>query len=1121
MQCPRCQAENDDAARFCEDCGAKLEVRCPSCGAAVTPGKRFCRACGAALPGEPARVAPPQAYIPKHLAERILTSKAALEGERKQVTVLFADLKGSMELLADRDPEEARKILDPVLGQMMEAVHRYDGTVNQVMGDGIMALFGAPLAHEDHAVRAGYAALRMQQTVKQYAEDVRRREGILIQIRVGLNSGEVVVRSIGSDLHMDYTAVGQTTHLAARMEQMAAPGSILMTAATLGLAEGYLQVGSLGALPVKGLESPVEVYEVTGAETLRSRLHAAAARGLTPFVGRGSELDQLRQALERAGSGQGQVVAVVGEPGVGKSRLFWEFTRSHRTQGWSVLAGGSVSYGKATAYLPVIDLLKVYARIEGRDDTRTIREKLIGKMLSLDRSLEPYLPPLLSLLDVPAEDAAWERLDPPQRGQRTREAVKRVLLRESQVQPLLLVFEDLHWIDAETQALLDSLMDSLPAARMLLLVNYRPEYRHGWGNKTYYRQLRVDPLPAEGARELLDGLLGTDASVSTLKALLIARTGGNPFFIEESVRTLVEVKALGGDKGAHALLRPTEAIQVPATVQAILAARIDRLSPEDKSLLQTAAVIGKDVPLSLLQPIAELPEEELRSGLARLQAGEFLYETQLFPEAEFTFKHALTHEVAYAGLLHDRRRHLHARIVTTIEALYADRLGEQLEQLAHHAVRGEVWDRAVGYLRQAGTRAFERSANAEAITRFSKGLEVVRTLTPSREQAREELQLYLALGPALQATKGFGAVEVEDAYTRAQQLCERVGDSRETFKALWGVWLLRTMQGKVQTGRRIGDKLLALAHRLGDPALVLEGHHALWASLSWLGEPVVAQEHLDKGMVLYDREQHRSHIFFYGGHDPGVCCRKFAGISSWVRGYPSRALESSIAGIALAEELSHGLTTALALVWGCAVRQFRGEVDVTRAQADAAIALSTEQGFPQWLAAGEIFAGWARAEQGEREAGIAGIRRGLHAYRTTGAQVWIPYFLSLLAVEYLQHGEPEAASDTIAESLDVAGRTGQYVWLAELHRLEGEIALARSPGDTAAAERCFREAIGVAVRQSARSWELRAVTSLARLLAREGRGAEARAMLGSTYEWFSEGFDTPDLQEARRVLAAL
>ncbi len=415
MKCPRCQHENPPESNFCLGCGSRLSLTCVSCRTDLPVGSRFCNKCGAPVKAEPAaqaRYASPDSYTPKHLAEKILTSKSAQEGERKQVTVLFADLKGSMELLADRDPEEARKLLDPVLEHMMEAVHRYEGTVNQVMGDGIMALFGAPLAHEDHAVRACYAALRMQESVQGYAERVRREHGVTVRIRVGLNSGEVVVRAIGSDLHMDYTAVGQTTHLAARMEQLAEPGSILVSPATLELAEGYVAVKALGPLPVKGLPEPVEVYELVGAGAIRSRLHAAAARGLTSFVGRDSELEQLRQALARAQAGNGQVVAVVGEPGVGKSRLYWEFTHSHRVHGWLIVEAGSVSYGKAAAYLPVIELLKAYFHIEGRDGTRTIREKVTGKVLSLDRALEPSLSAVLSLLDVPVEDEAWVRLDP-------------------------------------------------------------------------------------------------------------------------------------------------------------------------------------------------------------------------------------------------------------------------------------------------------------------------------------------------------------------------------------------------------------------------------------------------------------------------------------------------------------------------------------------------------------------------------------------------------------------------------------------------------------------------------------------------------------------------------------
>jgi len=710
VRCARCQQDNPSGARFCNACGARLESVCPACGHANVAVSRFCNECGHLLtdgsaPAAGSRFASPGTYTPPHLAEKILTSRHVLEGERKQVTVLFADIKGSMELLADRDPEEARKLLDPILERMMEAVHRYEGTVNQVLGDGIMALFGAPLAVEDHAARACYAALAMQREIRRHTEDVRRAHGFEVQIRVGLHSGEVVVRAISNDLRMDYSAVGQTTHLAARMEQLASPGSIRLTADTLRLAEGFVQVTSLGPVPVKGVVDPVEVFELVDTATARTRLQAAAVRGLTRFVGRDAELGQLRQAAEKAGGGHGQVAAVVGEPGVGKSRLFWEFSHSHRVQSWLVLESSSVSYGKATAYLPVIDLLKAYFRVEARDDGRRIREKVTGRLFTLDEALRPALPAFLALLEVPVEDPAWQALDPAQRRQHTLEAVKRLLVRESQTQPLCVVFEDLHWIDAETQAVLDTVIESLPTARLLLLVNYRPEYRHNWGSKTYYTQLRLDPLPPEGAEELLRALMGDDPGLQPLKRRLIDRTEGNPFFLEESVRMLVEVRVLSGDRGAHGLAKTLDSIQVPATVQAVLAARIDRLPPEEKVLLQKAAVIGKDVPLALLQAIADMPEEALRGSLSRLQTAEFLYETSLFPEFEYTFKHALTHEVVYTGLLQEQRRTLHARIVAAFETLYPDRVSERVNWLAHHAFRGEVWEKALTYLRHMATTA--------------------------------------------------------------------------------------------------------------------------------------------------------------------------------------------------------------------------------------------------------------------------------------------------------------------------------------------------------------------------------------------------------------------------------
>jgi class 3 adenylate cyclase/tetratricopeptide (TPR) repeat protein len=1118
MTCSQCSRPAPPDAKFCPECGARLATACPACGVENAPGSKFCKECGRALgraAGPPAPSSPePQRHIPAHLAERILHARGALEGERKQVTVLFADLKGSMELLADRDPEEARGLLDPVLELMMEAVHRYEGTVNQVMGDGVMALFGAPLAHEDHAVRACYAALRMQEALRRHTVELRRTQGIEVQVRVGVNSGEVVVRAIGNDLRMDYTAIGQTTHLAARMEQLATPGTIRLTGETLRLCEGWIHVRPLGPIPVKGLSEPVEAYELTGAGAARTRLQAAVARGLSPFVGRDTEMDQLRAAAEQAQRGRGQMVAVVGDPGVGKSRLFYEFVHSHRTHGWQVLESSSVSYGKATAYMPLVDLLRGYFKIDTRDDTRAVRAKVTGTMLTLDEGLKEHVPPLLWLLDALGDDQGFMALEPAQRRQHTLEAIRRLVLRESRVQPLLVIFEDLHWVDGETQAFLDRLVESLPTAAVLLAVNYRPEYQHAWARKTYYRQLRIDPLPPQSATALLATLLGEDPSVEPLRRLLIARTEGNPLFLEESVRTFVETGALAGERGGYRLVKPPETIQVPATVQAILAARIDRLSAEQKRLLQAASVVGKDVPLALLQAIAGLDADALAAGLGQLQAGEFLYEAALFPEVEYTFKHALTHEVAYASLLGERRRQLHAEIVGALERLYADRLGEHVELLAHHATRGELRDRAVRYVRLAGAKAVARSANREAVGLFEQALGLLEALPATEETLSASLDTRIDLGPALIAVHGASSPQVETSYRRARELVDRLGDASRRFPVLWGLWYVDYTRGAYAAARDAGERLLEAARGGDDSGALVEAHHALWATFTAMGQATAAVAHAERGVALYERERHAAQMFRYGGHDPGACCRYQMALNQWVLGHPDRALAVTQDALRHARELEHPLTETVTLWFAAWVHHQRGDREATLATVERLAFLTTEHGFP-WTDLPIVLRPLALGERLDRD-GLADVHRRLVAAR---GSAW-RYLLGLCALAELSivAGLPDDGLRVLS-AIDEKDR-GTII-APELHRLRGELLL-RGAGPAAhEAEACFRRAIALARERAERSLELRAATSLARLLAGRGQRDEARALLEPVHGWFTEGFGTADLVAANALLAQL
>jgi class 3 adenylate cyclase/tetratricopeptide (TPR) repeat protein len=1121
MRCPRCGFENPAGLKFCGECGTPFTAPCPTCGFANPAQFKFCGDCGASLiaasrpsstPSLAVQPQPPSRYTPAYLAEKILTSKSALEGERKQVTVLFADLKGSMELLADRDPEEARQILDPVLEHLMAAVHRYEGTVNQVMGDGIMALFGAPVAHEDHAVRACYAALRMQEAIGRYAEGLRQQQGLDVQIRVGLNCGAVVVRSIGNDLHMDYTAVGQTTHLAARMEQLARPGTALLTADTLRLVEGYVEVKPLGPVPVKGVPEPVEVYELLRAGPVRSRLQAAVARGLTRFVGRDTEMEHLRQALAHAGAGHGQVVAGVGEAGVGKSRLLYEFTRSHHTHGWLQLASHSVSYGKATAYLPVLDLLKGYFQIEPHDDARRLREKVTGKLLTLDRSLEPMLSALLALLEVPVEDPEWQAFDPPQRRRRTLEAVKRLLLRESQVQPLCLVFEDLHWIDAETQALLDGLVESLPTARLLLLVNYRPEYQHGWGGKTYYTQLRLDPLPPAGADEFLQALVGSDPSLEPLKQLLIARTQGNPFFLEESVRTLVETGVLVGERGASRLARPLENLQVPATVQAVLAARIDRLPPEEKRLLQTAAVIGTEVPWPLLQAVADEPEEALHRGLAYLQAAEFLYEASLFPERVYTFKHALTHEVAYGGLLRERQRLLHARIVEAIEQRETDRLADQVERLAHHALRGEVWDKAVAYGRQAGDKALARSAGREAEACFELALAALEHLPEGRERHEQAIDVRFGLRNALGQRMEQGRILT---YLReAERLAQTLSDQHRLGWAAAYMTGCFVATGDLQRAGEVGQRALALASSLRDAALQVVTHLFLGRVYYGLGDYPQAIDCLRHNVASLEGALHREHFGLPGL--PSVMSREISARCLAELGAFTEGLAHGEESLRIAEAVNHPLSVSQACYGIGYVHLHKGTLHQAIPWLERGLEVCRVWDMPLLFYLSSSILGYAYVLAGQVSEALPLLEQSVS---TEAMQLMSGRVHVWLSEAYLRLGRLDEALAVAVRGLEFCRTHAQRGGQAWALRLLGEIHAHRHPPETELAETSYREALTLAEALGMRPLQAHCHLGQGTMYAKTGHREQAQAELSIAIELYKAMAMTFWLPQAEAALA--
>ena len=1114
MRCSKCGAENPDRAKFCEGCASPFTRRCPSCDTENSLSAKFCIECAKSLKSAGSEL-PRSAGSSSPVHAGAGTPGASLEGERKMVTALFADIKGSTELAQDLDPEEARAIIDPALKIMIDAARHYDGYV-QGAGDGIFAVFGAPIAHEDHPQRALHAALRMQQEIRRYGDRLLEAGGVPIEIRVGVNTGEVVMRPLKTgEALAEYAPIGHTTNLASRMQAVARTGSVVVTEATRKLVAGYFQLKPIGPTKVKGVTEPVQVYEVIGLGPLRSRLQRSASRGYTKFVGREHEMEVLRRAAELAQAGHGQLGGIVAMAGVGKSRLLQEF-KSKSQLGWKVLEAFSVSHGQASAYLPVLELLGSYFKFSADDDPRERREKVNGRVITLDRSLEDALPYLFALLGIVEGEDSLGQMDAQIRKRRTQDAVKRLLLRESLNQPLMLIFEDLHWIDGETQSFLDLLVDSIGTAKILLLVNYRPEYTHKWGNKTYYTQLRLDPLGEASAYEMLRSLLGDAAELNPLKRLIVEKTEGNPLFMEELILALLEDGSLARN-GSVRLVRAVEQLNLPPTVQGILAARIDRLPAEEKELLQTLAVIGMEFTLGLVREVVRKPADELERRLSNLQLGEFIYEQPATGDTGFTFKHALTQEVAYSSVLTERRKALHRRVGEALEALYVDSLDDHIGDLAHHYSRSDNPSKAIEYLWLAANQASRRSLYSDTLSYARRGLSLLGAMPQGEARTRDELRMQMTKGAALMAAKGFASEEVEQTFSRACELAREIKDPLQELVASRGIWGFHYTRGDAASALKVAEDGVAGAPRFQDPGLFQYAHYALGASLQQVGKLNEAREHLEKALAVGSDVKLQAHPII--GPDPKVLCLTTLADVLFGLGYPDQSLRRSCEALAVVKRDSDPFSFAMALLFVVQAHCARGEARKGEELCRELIELCDRHGFPYWLAAAKRCLCWAKVGQGRWEEGIAMMNEQLKGSEAGDKQVEEYNSLVLLAEAYGRVGKFDLALSSLEQWLQLHGRHPIAAYEKGYYRIRGEL-LVRA-GSLEEAEQCLRRAIELSARDNAKMEQLRATTSLAKLLRETNRRNEARTMLAEIYDWFTEGFDTADLKDAKALLEEL
>jgi class 3 adenylate cyclase/tetratricopeptide (TPR) repeat protein len=1114
MKCPKCQFENRKEAVFCRNCGASLaiDISCPNCQAANPPDSKFCEKCGRDLkPAKetpPPRYSEPQSYTPKFLADKILTTRSAMAGERKVVTVLFADVANYTGMSEKLEPEEVHQIMDGCFKILMDEIHHYEGTINQFTGDGIMALFGAPVAHEDHAQRACRAALAIQKAMSGYGQKIEKECDIEFKLRIGLNSGPVIVGSIGDDLRMDYTAVGDTTNLASRMQVLARQGSVFVSNNTFKLAGEFFEFDSLGKLAVKGKQEPVEAYELIRAGEIETRIEAAAVKGLTRFVGRKNAVVALKEVWDRVKSGAGQVVGMVGEAGVGKTRLLLEFRTRLPQDQFAYLEGRCLHYGSSMAYLPILDILRSFFEIKKEDRDFIIQKKMKDRLLDLDERLANILPPLQDLLSLKVEDKGYLQLEPGEKKLRIFEAIRDLLIREAQRRPLIVAVDDLHWIDKTSQECLGYLIEWLANTRILLVLLYRPEYTHQWGNKSYYSRIGVEQLNIQASAELVQAILADGKVVSELSELILSKAGGNPLFVEELTHSLLENGSIHRKDSQYVLARKTSEIDVPESIQGIVAARMDRLEENLKRIMQVASVIGREFAFRILQTIMGM-RQELKSHLLNLQGLEFIYEKSLFPELEYIFKHALTQEVAYNSLLQKRRQEIHARIGQAIESLYAERLEEFYEALAFHYARSDNKVKAIEYLDMASQKAVELCAAEEALAYFEEAMKLLDELPDDAANQKRRISLLVNQWAAFYLL--FRQTEYYDLLTRYEPVAVGLGKPEilGPFYACLGScqWWFGLLGQSVRT--------LAEAARLCEAAGDVERAGNVMMSLQWsylwMGDynKVIALKK-DVLRLLDMAFNSRTHVLSLAGTSMA-----YTQMGQW-----DLAKKDGHEGLKVAGEYSNNSLASFAAFAIALAHSSENNPGQALDFAELAVRKAP-------TVADKVFSqsglSWALCRSGQASKGVAlgtELIPMFEAVRFVPGEIWET---AILAEGFFLTGEYAKATQTIEKALELARRCEMKFFIGWAYRLQGEIALKTNPaqtGDPLAAP-CFEKSIAILGEIKAENELALAHAGYGRLYKQQGEITQARQYLTQALEIFERLGTLTEPDRVRAELAEL